>query len=105
MARCGRITLLSICLVCSACQSTHSAKTEMADRYLDLCVTYSMHARSLWHDADVGGYWGGGIDDKNQNGAVRGMCSTMLGYATLVHAMDRGWVAPDLAHKLEAAGL
>src|SRR5256885_14386860 len=70
------------------------AKPFLADTYLDLIRTYVDYSRSIWHEdaAGAGGYWGDGIDAKNQNGAVRGMCNTLLGHAMLVYAMDRGWI-------------
>src|SRR5262245_5749656 len=83
-------------------------KPAVADNYLDLTVTYSIYAKSIWHDADVGGYWGDGLapaPDKNANGHVRGMVNTMLGYAILVHAMDEKWLTEPMASSLERAGL
>lgn len=77
----------------------------MAKTYLDLHVTYAVHAKSLWHDAEHGGYWGGGIDEENQNGAVRGMCNTMVTYAALVHAGDLAWLTEDQNERLHSAGL
>src|SRR4051794_817039 len=64
---------------------------EADDPFIDLMVTYAIHARSLWHDADVGGYWGDGINpDLNQNGAVRGTCNTLATYATLLYVINHG---------------
>ncbi len=83
-------------------------KPAVADKYLDLTTTYCIYAKTIWHDADVGGYWGDGLaptPDKNGNGNVRGMSSTMLGYAMLIHAMDEGWLDPKLASPLQQAGL
>src|SRR5436190_2058051 len=81
-------------------------KPELADQYLDLIITYSVYAKSIWHDADTGGYWGGGIKDPaGDNGAVRGMCGIMLGYATLVRATDEHWLTEQQAKTLHDAGL
>src|SRR2546423_8534920 len=61
---------LSTVLVVSsmACQLARPAsalprKPVMADAYLDMITGYCVYAKSIWHDADVGGYWGGGIKD------------------------------------------
>ena len=80
-------------------------KPAICDDYLDLTTTYCVYAKNIWHEADVGGYWGGGIAEKNANGAVRGMANTCLGYATLVHALDHGWLSGDLLGRLDAAKL
>jgi hypothetical protein len=104
-------TLLLLVLVCLASPLLAAPKPAVADRDLDLTVTYCIHAKDLWHDAaapDVGGYWGDGLapaPDKNGNGNVRGMSNSMLGYAMLVHAIDEGWLTPDLSTKLQQAGL
>ena len=88
-----------------------TSKPAVADNYLDLTTTYCIYAKALWHECavpDVGGYWGDGLaptPDKNGNGNVRGMSSTMLGYAMLIHAMDEGWLDPKLASQLQQAGL
>src|SRR4051795_263227 len=95
------------------CQSaapatTHPARPDkpfLADTYLDLIRTYVVYSESIWHDdpAGAGGFWGDGIDAKNQNGAVRGMCNTLLAHAMLVHALDNGWVT--LSPSTSAGGL
>lgn len=84
----------------------------MANTYLDLGVTYATYAKTLWHDASetsqsaiMEGYWGGGIAEKDGNGAVRGMCNTMLTYAVLVHAMDDNLLSDDQKTRLATAGL
>src|SRR3712207_1657163 len=72
--------------------------------YLDLVSTHAVHAKTLWHAADVGGYWGDGVDpNADQNGATRGTCNTMLAYAALVVAGDRGWLPADVAARLKEA--
>src|SRR6266496_2447911 len=72
----------------------------------DLITTYSIYAKSIWHSSTPGGYWGDGVDPKaNQNGAVRGTCSTMLGYAMLAHAIETKQLDREQMHALEAAGL
>ncbi len=73
--------------------------------YCNLFVTYALHAKSLWHDGAEGGYWGDGFDHKNQNGAVRGNCNTLLTYAMLVRGLDSGWLQPADVKALERAGL
>jgi hypothetical protein len=87
----------------------HAApKPAVADKYLDLTTTYCIYAKTLWHESDPGGYWGDGLapaPDKNGNGNVRGMSSTMLGYAMLIHAQDEGWLDPKLAGQLQQAEL
>jgi hypothetical protein len=70
-----------------------------------LAVTYGIYAKSIWHKADVGGYWGGGIAEKDGNGAVRGMCNTMLGYALLAHAWKEQWLTIDQRDRLTSEGL
>src|SRR5204863_7928528 len=94
------------------CARTHAGapRAAMADPYLDLTVTYSIYAKTLWHDdpAGAGGFWGDGLApkaDKNGNGNVRGMVNTMLGYAMLVHARDNNSLDPKLASLLQQAGL
>lgn len=77
----------------------------MAEAYLDLMVTYATYAKSIWHDAEVGGYWGDGVGAKNENGAVRGMANSMLGYATLARADREGWLTPGQRRRLSDAGL
>ena len=73
--------------------------------YCNLLATYAQHAKSLWHESAEGGYWGDGFDHKNQNGAVRGNCNTLLTYAMLVRGLDSGWIHPKDVHALERAGL
>src|SRR2546430_16447551 len=97
-----RTFILLAALICSGC---HSYRPPVADAQLELITTYSVYAKSLWHDADVGGYWGGGIAEKNQNGAGRGMCATRLGYAVVVHAMDRHWLDAGETQRVKAAGV
>lgn len=84
-----------------------TAAANPVESYLDLISTYAIYAKTIWHDAGpLGGYWGDGVDPKaNQNGAVRGTCSTMLGYATLAHALDRRMLPLDRVRRLQAAGL
>jgi hypothetical protein len=109
----SQIPLLAICLLllCASCAHPPPAKesnpSDLRD-YLDLIVTQAIHAKTLWHTdpAGAGGYWGPvGIAEANQNGAVRGMTGTMLGYATLVHALDNHWLADDLQKQLAHANL
>src|SRR5437870_3294855 len=105
------ISLATVLLLLATNQTLAGPKPAVADKYLDLTVTYSIYAKSIWHDAqppDVGGYWGDGLaptPEKNANGHVRGMSNTMLGYAMLVHAMDENWLDPHLASLLQQAGL
>jgi len=73
--------------------------------YGDVLVTYACHAKTLWHDKAEGGYWGDGFNAKNQNGAVRGNCSTLLTYAMLVRALDDGWLKKEDIRTLRKAGL
>ncbi len=88
-------------------------KPAPADPYLDLIVTYCIYAKSLWREADEdlpldpqpGGYWGGGINELNQDGGVRGMSNTALGYALLVQAIDWNWLNGELLQRLSAAGM
>lgn len=73
---------------------------------LDLITTYCIYAKSLWKNADAGGYWGDGIDPKaNGNGAVRGTSCTMLAYALLAHEMHEDRLDAELVARLHAAGL
>jgi hypothetical protein len=89
--------------------SSPSAADEITHDYLDLIVTHSIYAKSIWHDAaapDVGGYWGPvGIAEKNPNGAVRGMTDTMIGYAMLVHAIDNHQLSEDQLARLTKVDL
>ncbi len=73
--------------------------------YYSVLTTYACHARSLWHDAPSGGYWGDGLNAKNQNGAVRGTASTFFTYAMLVDGLDKGLIARRDRKMLRAAGL
>ena len=41
------VCLLSVCHFASA-----ASKPAVADNYLDLTVTYSIYAKTIWHDAD-----------------------------------------------------
>src|SRR5205814_9855377 len=81
-----KILVVVIIACCVGCSATHTAppKPAMADAYLDLITTYVTYSPKLWHDDPSGAsvYWGDGIAaiQKNGNGAVRGMCNTMLGY-------------------------
>jgi hypothetical protein len=103
-----RWSVLLVFVVASATTASAAPKPVVADKYLDLTVTYAIHAKDIWHDSDVGGYWGDGLasqPDKNGNGHVRGMVNTMLGYAMLIHAMDEGWLDPKQASLLQQAGL
>jgi hypothetical protein len=77
----------------------------MAKEYLNVLTTYGIYAKTLWHDAEPGGYWGDDIEAKNQNGGVRGMCNTLLTYAMLVHGLDNEWLATEDAALLTSAGL
>src|SRR5262245_1741632 len=77
----------------------------MAREYLNGMTTYGIHAKSLWHNDEPSGYWGDGIEAKNQNGAVRGMCSTMLTYVMLARGLDKGWIAAEDKALLQKAGL
>jgi hypothetical protein len=82
-----------------------ATKPPLAETYLDIAVTYCCYAKSLWHDAQPGGYWGGGIAEKDGNGAVRGMCNTMLGHALLAHAWKVGWLDRDQRDRLSSCAL
>src|SRR5262245_23820624 len=100
------MAVLCLLFVCTA--TSAAPKPAVADNYLDLTVTYCIYAKTIWHDADVGGYWGDGLapaPDKNGNGHVRGMVNTMLGYAILIHAMDEKWLIEPMASQLQQAGL
>ncbi|MGI8905667.1 MAG: hypothetical protein ACR2IE_04155 [Candidatus Sumerlaeaceae bacterium] len=77
----------------------------MAREYMNVLTTYGCYAKSIWHEAEPGGYWGDGIDAKNQNGAVRGMCNTMLTYVMLARGLDKGWIAAEDRARLDACGL
>lgn len=102
------LTLLStVCLLSlgAYAQPQPLTKPAIADPYLDLAVTYCIHAKTLWHQGDVGGYWGGGINEPDGNGAVRGMCNTMLGYALLAHADKQQWLTKVQRDELTSAGL
>ena len=77
----------------------------MAREYLNVMTTYGIYAKTLWHDAEPGGYWGDGIEAKNQNGAVRGMSNTLLTYVMLARGLDHGWIAPEDRDLLTSAGL
>lgn len=101
-------TALLIVVACAAAPLRAAGTSPlpfMAHEYVDLTVTYAIHAKSIWHDTDTGGYWGGGIAEKDGNGAVRGMCNTMLGYSLLVHVMDQGWLEPAQTNRLAQVGL
>jgi hypothetical protein len=106
--------LLLLCASCQLPKSTNRApeksaqttpKPALADPYLDLIVTYTIYAKTLWHEADAGGYWGPGIADRESNGGVRGMSNTALGYALVIHAMDENWLPGQLLARLDAAEL
>lgn len=102
------ITMTSVCCGASAESTTAPAvkpHARVINVYLDLAVTYATYAKSIWHEADVGGYWGGGAGEKDGNGAVRGTCNTLFGYAMLVHAQDEGKLSPELKERLTSAGL
>src|SRR5437588_12004135 len=106
----ARVLMIAALGLCASCQSQRAPAVSMRqaalrDQYLDLITTYSVYARSIWHEADAGGYWGDGIAARDQNGGVRGMTSTMLGYAMLVHAGDRGWLDEEVKKPLAEAGL
>lgn len=73
--------------------------------WLDLAITYVVHAETLWHEDAAGGYWGEGLEEKDPNGRVRGNCNTALAYAFIIHALDSGWVEGDLRARLNNARL
>src|SRR5947207_4117087 len=112
-----RLMVVLLLIGCFACQSNSKStlssraadKPALCDEYLDLITTYSIYAKTIWHEdpAGAGGYWGDGIGaiQKNGNGAVRGMCNTMFGYAILVHAIDNGWLSDEKARGLQSVGL
>lgn len=81
------------------------APSPIVQQYTNLLTTYADHARSLWHETPDGGYWGDSFDAKNQNGAVRANCSTLLTYAMLVRGMDEDWLTPEDAKTLRRADL
>ena len=109
MVRPALLLVLVSCLVsgCAAAPKTTALhEPALREPYLDLITTYCVYAKSIWHGGDVGGYWGDGINpDANQNGATRGTCNTLVGYATLVAATDQGWLSADATARLAAAGL
>src|SRR3954451_16119117 len=95
---------VTFALPARAAATRPSTRPAMADEYLDLITTYCIYARSIWHDAEPGGYWGfGGLEEKNDNGRVRAMANTMLAYAMLVHARDAGWLTDARAKQLDQA--
>ena len=74
--------------------------------YSRLLATYASYATRLWHEAPGGGgYWGDGIDAKNQNGAVRGSANTLMVYAVLAKGLKEGWVDPGDQDMLRKSGL
>ncbi|HEX8521904.1 MAG TPA: hypothetical protein VF669_06570, partial [Tepidisphaeraceae bacterium] len=101
---------ITLALLLASCQSLTPpskaiAKPVVADDYLDLIITYSIYAKTIWHPADAGGYWGPGISEPNGNGAVRGMANTAAGYAFLALAMDNQWLSDDQRAQLTEAKL
>ncbi|MBN1903409.1 hypothetical protein JW926_18970 [Candidatus Sumerlaeota bacterium] len=82
-----------------------SSKPVMADEYLPLIAKYAVYAKEIWHEQAPGGYWGGGVGEKDGNGAVRGTNNVMVGYAILAFAWEQGWLSEDQMKSLTAAGL
>lgn len=81
------------------------SKSIMAEEYLPLIAKYAVYAKTIWHDQEPGGYWGGGVGEKDGNGAVRGTNNIMVGYSILVFAWERGWLSEDHKKFLTDAGL
>jgi hypothetical protein len=80
-------------------------KPVMAEEYLPLIARYAVYAKEIWHDREPGGYWGGGIGEKDGNGAVRGTNNIMVGYSILVFAWEQGWLTEEQKKSLADAGL
>ncbi len=95
--------MLCLCLGNTAVRADEPDK--LARDYYSVLTTYACYARSLWHDAPSGGYWGDGLAAKNQNGAVRGTASTLYTYAMLVDGMDSGAIGRRDRKLLGVAGL
>ena len=71
------IILLLASFLCTAASSSHAAPPPRLSRaYLNLLTTYAIHAKTIWHDAEPGGYWGDGIDAKKPTASSTSICST-----------------------------
>jgi len=80
-------------------------KPVMADEILDIVTGYIAYTRQLWHEEAPGGYWGGGLAEKDGNGSVRASNSILLGHAILAYAWKCGWLTEDEQATLTEAGL
>jgi len=59
-------------------ENEKSPQPPLADHYLELLVKYAVYVPSIWKTDARGGYWGGGIEEKNMNGSVRGTNNIMV---------------------------
>ena len=101
----GLLASIAAGLILNVSAAQSEPPSPIVQDYANILVTYACYAKTLWHDANGGGYWGDGFQAKNQNGAVRGNCSTLLTYAMLVSAMDGDWIRREDAKVLRKAGL
>lgn len=96
---------ICITLLAGAPLRAAEAPHALIPEYCNVLITYACHAQTLWHEEPAGGYWGDGLDAKDQNGAVRGTCNTLLTYAMLIKAMDNDWIDKSDRQVLIKAGL
>ncbi len=99
------LLLVSYPVCVTADKTERTTLPVMAGDYLPLIADYAVYAKTIWHDEEVVGYWGGGIAEKDMNGSIRGTNNVMVGYALLAYATEQGWLNESDQQKLLAADL